>query len=86
MKKTYVIKDEVGLHARPASVLVNVANRYPNEISISHNGKTVSLKSIMIVMSLGVPANAEITIEVLGDKPEVIHQELEAVLVQHEVI
>jgi len=67
MEKKFTIIDQMGLHARPATVLVNTAGKFASEITLDYNGKTVNLKSIMGVMSLGVPHNAEVTIKAEGD-------------------
>ena len=67
MEKKFTIIDEMGLHARPATVLVNTAGKFASEVTLEYNGKTVNLKSIMGVMSLGVPHNAEVTIKAEGD-------------------
>jgi phosphocarrier protein len=67
MEKKFTIIDEMGLHARPATVLVNTAGKFASDITLDYNGKAVNLKSIMGVMSLGVPHNAEVTITAEGD-------------------
>ena len=46
MTREYKIVDEAGLHARPASVLVQTAAKFPNESFIEFNGKKLTLKSI----------------------------------------
>ncbi|MCQ6275080.1 phosphocarrier protein HPr [Bacillus sp. V3B] len=60
-KKFKVIAD-TGIHARPATFLVQVASKFDSEISLEYNGKDVNLKSIMGVMSLGIGKGAEIKI------------------------
>lgn len=70
MEKKFTIIDEMGLHARPATVLVNTAGKFAAEITLDYNGKSVNLKSIMGVMSLGVPNGAEITVAAEGDDAE----------------
>ena len=70
MEKKFTIVDEMGLHARPATVLVNTAGKFAAEITLDYNGKSVNLKSIMGVMSLGVPHNAEIVVSAEGDDAE----------------
>ncbi len=77
MEKSYIVKDKIGLHARPVSILAKIAGQFDNDIFISYNGKKVTLKSILMVMSLGVPTGSEITIEVNGEQPEKAHQALE---------
>lgn len=69
-EKKFKITSEVGLHARPASTLVQTATQYESELSIAYNDKTVNLKSIMGVMSLGIPFGATITIKVEGADAE----------------
>ena len=70
VEKKITIKDEAGMHARPASKLAQEAAKYDEDIKLTYNGKTVDLKSIMGIMSLGVPQDAEITITVSGDEEE----------------
>lgn len=73
MEKIFKITDETGLHARPATVLVNTASKFNSEISLTYRDKKVNLKSIMGVMSLGVGKDAEITIYAEGsDEKEAI--------------
>ena len=53
MKKfEYVITDEVGIHARPAGVLVKEAKKYESKIMVSANGKSAEATKLMAVMSL----------------------------------
>ena len=70
MEKNFKIIDETGLHARPATVLVNTASKFGADISLTYGDKKVNLKSIMGVMSLGVQQGAEITITAEGDDAE----------------
>lgn len=62
MEKTFKVTADSGLHARPATVLVNTASKFAADINLEYNGKSVNLKSIMGVMSLGVPQDSEIKI------------------------
>jgi phosphocarrier protein len=86
MKKEYTIIDEAGLHARPASLLVQTATKFPSEIFIEFNGKRLTLKSIMAVMSLGVPQGGVIAIDVEGDNPTEVFDALEKILNDHRLI
>lgn len=86
MIKKYIVKDEVGLHARPASILVQEAAKFPNDIFIIYKDKQVTLKSVIGVMSLGVPHEAEFGILVEGYNPENVFEALENVLNEHSVI
>ena len=72
-QKSYVIIDETGIHARPATMLVQTASKFESDIQLEYNAKKVNLKSIMGVMSLGVGKDAEITIYAEGsDEKEAI--------------
>ncbi|WP_428909913.1 phosphocarrier protein HPr [Niallia sp. Krafla_26] len=69
-EKTYTIVDEAGIHARPATLLVNTATKFSSDVKMEYNGKSVNLKSIMGVMSLGVTKGAEVKITATGDDEE----------------
>lgn len=64
--KKVVLRNRSGLHARPASLFVELANRYKCDINIKKETITVSAKSIMGVMVLGVSQDSEIVIEADG--------------------
>lgn len=65
-EKQYKIIAGQGLHARPASILVHEASQFDSTINLEYKGKTVNLKSIMGVMSLGIGLGAEIKISAKG--------------------
>lgn len=72
-EKTFTITSDAGVHARPATVLVQAVANVQSDVNIAYNGKSVNLKSIMGVMSLGVPKGGEVTITAEGsDADEVI--------------
>jgi len=66
LTKTFTIKNKVGLHARPASVLVQTANKFKSDIKIEKDGRIVSAKSILGVLSLGVEKGSTIIVTVDG--------------------
>ena len=66
-KREFHIIAETGIHARPATLLVQAASKFNSDINLEYNGKSVNLKSIMGVMSLGVGQNAKVTITANGD-------------------
>jgi len=80
MVKEFTIADEAGLHARPASLLVQKAASFSNPIWIEYDGKKLDLKSIMAVMSLGATQGSVIKIHVDGENAQEIMDELEKVL------
>ena len=65
VKKIFKITNEAGLHARPATLLVNVAVQFDSDINLNALGKSIDFKSIMGVMSLGVYSGT--TIEIICD-------------------
>lgn len=72
-KCDFKIIAETGIHARPATLLVQTASKFNADITLEYQDKSVNLKSIMGVMSLGVGQNAEVTITADGsDEKEAI--------------
>ena len=51
---TYVIQDEVGIHARPAGILAKEVKKYSSRITISGNGKSADAGKLMAVMGMGI--------------------------------
>lgn len=76
----YLITDEVGIHARPAGLLVREASKFKADITIEANGKSVSAKKLMAVMSLGAKQGAEVTLTIEGDDEAVAAKKLEKFL------
>ncbi|AQS52811.1 Phosphocarrier protein HPr [Jeotgalibaca dankookensis] len=65
-KKDFHIIAETGIHARLATLLVQAASKFNSDINLEYKGKSVNLKSIMGVMSLGVGQGASVTITTDG--------------------
>lgn len=65
-EKVFTVTADSGIHARPATLLVQAASKFNSDIHLEYNGKKVNLKSIMGVMSLGVPKGAQIKISAEG--------------------
>ncbi|MGX7051252.1 phosphocarrier protein HPr [Leuconostoc palmae] len=80
--KDFHIIAETGIHARPATLLVQAASKFTSDVTLSYQGKDVNLKSIMGVMSLGVGQGADVTIKTDGadeeDAMEAISTAMEA--------
>ena len=72
-ERHYHVEAETGIHARPATMLVQAASKYNSEITLEYQGKKVNLKSIMGVMSLGVGQGSDVIIVAEGsDEVEAI--------------
>ncbi|MBR2067210.1 MAG: phosphocarrier protein HPr [Solobacterium sp.] len=80
------VVDPVGLHARPATVAVNAASKFKSEIKVTYKERSVNMKSIMGVMSLGIPTQSEITISCEGEDEEEAIQQIEETLRSQKVI
>ncbi|SFI11366.1 phosphocarrier protein [Tindallia magadiensis] len=66
LEKNILIKNETGIHARPAAILVKHAMRFESDINIYRSGNVYDAKSIMNVMSMGVRQGEEIHLVVKG--------------------
>ncbi|HMK74447.1 MAG TPA: HPr family phosphocarrier protein [Myxococcaceae bacterium] len=62
----YEIINELGLHARAAAQLVQIANRYPCEVQVESEGQTVNGKSIMGVLMLAAAQGMRVKISCSG--------------------
>jgi phosphocarrier protein len=81
-EKTFTVIDKSGIHARPATVLVQAASKFESDITLEKDSKSVNLKSIMGVLSLAISNNATIKITANGaDEADAIAA-LEDVLVK----
>ena len=72
----YKITDEVGIHARPAGLLVKASAGFGSEIRLHHGEKAADAKKIFSVMGLGAKKGDEIRITIRGDDEETAAQEL----------
>lgn len=71
MKKIIItIESKSGLHARPASSFVAVAQKFESEISLEKEGNTINAKSIIGILGLGVSKDDEIGIIAEGADEE----------------
>ena len=80
------VVDPIGLHARPATIAVNAASKFKSEVNITYNGRTVNMKSIIGVMSLGIPTLSEIIITCEGEDEEVAIHTIEEILKTQKVV
>jgi len=69
-EKKVVVKNETGLHARPAAALVQFVKGIPGDVELIKEGKVANAKSIFSVMSLGISKDTEILVRVTGEDEE----------------
>ncbi len=85
MKKEFVIIDPVGLHARPATLLVNEASKFAADSKIIVGDKEANLKSIMGVMSLGISNGAEFDIDCDGSDAEEASAAISNIIIENNI-
>lgn len=69
----YVIKDEQGIHARPAGLLVKEAAKFQSAVKIKKDAKEADAKRLFAVMGLAVKQNDEVVVTAEGaDEAEAI--------------
>jgi phosphocarrier protein len=61
------IENKLGLHLRAAAVFIETANKFPCQVHVRKDGRTINAKSIMGLMTLGATYGSTITIVVDGD-------------------
>lgn len=72
MKKfEYVITDEVGIHARPAGLLVKEAKKYQSKVIVSKEGKKAEATKLMALMGLAVKCGQTVEVEISGTDEDV---------------
>lgn len=80
IEKKIIIKNKSGLHARPAALFVQIANKYDSEIKVKKGKQIVNGKSIMGIMMLAAEKGSKIRIVADGDDAENAVCELEGLL------
>lgn len=74
---TYTIKDELGIHARPAGMLAKTAKGFESTVTIEKDGKSVNAQKLMMLMGLGVKCGDTITVTVEGADEEAAAKAME---------
>ena len=67
-EKTLMIQNELGLHARAATKLVQTASKYPCEVTVTKDGHEVNGKSIMGVLMLVASKGTTVTLRAKGER------------------
>ena len=70
VETSLVITNKVGLHARPASLLVQTAAQFQSKIQVQHGDKSANAKSMLGVMKLGATVGATIVVRAEGEDAE----------------
>lgn len=78
MKKfSYTVIDELGLHARPAGMLVKEAKQYSSVVKIKKVEKEVMATQLFMLMSLGVKQGETVDVTIEGEDEDVAFEKLQ---------
>lgn len=72
------IRNQLGIHARPAAMIVKTSSRFSSDIAIEKEGSRVSAKSIMGLMTLEASFGSKLRVTAIGDDAEQAVDELRA--------
>lgn len=84
VKKKLTVKSKQGLHARPAALFVQVANKFDSRITVKSDKEEVNGKSIMGILMLGAEKGSAIIIEAEGEDAHLAIIELEKIISSEE--
>jgi phosphotransferase system HPr (HPr) family protein len=84
IRKKLIVKNKQGLHARPAALFVQVANKFDARIIVRRDDEEVNGKSIMGILMLGAEKDSMIIIEADGADAHLAMAELEKVVSNEE--
>lgn len=74
----YTITDPVGIHARPAGILVKEVKKYASSFTIANpDGKEANLTKLLAVMGLGIKQGQEVTVRIEGEDEEAAAEAVE---------
>jgi phosphotransferase system HPr (HPr) family protein len=69
-RRVVKIVNKQGLHARPSTRIVEIANRHRSEITIRAGKGTANAKSVLSILALSAPLGTELTLEATGEDEE----------------
>lgn len=75
----YTIKDKLGIHARPAGILVKNAKEFISEIKIEANDKEGNMKTIFSLMGMGIKCGDCIKVIACGNDEDIAIEKMESV-------
>lgn len=65
-ERTYIIKDELGIHARPAGLLVKEASKFQSDVKIKAGNREADAKRLFSIMGLGIKKGDSVSITANG--------------------
>ncbi|MFN3966381.1 MAG: HPr family phosphocarrier protein [Endomicrobiia bacterium] len=76
IEKTFIVKNKLGLHARPAGLFVQTVNKYKSQVRVFKNDQEVDGKSIMGLITLAAEYGSVLKIIVDGEDEKELLEEL----------
>lgn len=70
VRRSFLVKNKLGLHARAAAKLTQVASRFPCDIAVVNAGQSVNAKSVMGLLLLCGAKGTELSVEAHGESAE----------------
>lgn len=77
MTRVFVIRNQYGIHARPAALFVKTAGKYNVDVTVEKDGNSVSGKSIMGLMTLEASRGSKLKVAARGPDAEAVLDELQ---------
>ena len=77
IEKEMIVANKKGLHARPAAMFVQLADKFDVNVTIVKSGERVNGKSIMGLLMIGAQCDTHLTVIVDGDEAETAMAEFE---------
>lgn len=75
---SYTVKDELGIHARPAGMLVKEVKNFKSKVTLEKDGKVTDAARLMAVMSMGVKKDQTVTVTVEGTDEDAAYDALKS--------
>jgi len=72
----YTIQDPLGIHARPAGILVKTLKQYKSSVTIFKGDKSCDMKKLLALMGMGIKKDDNVTIKIEGEDEEKCAEEL----------
>ncbi len=73
---TLKVKNDLGLHTRPATVIVKMLQSYRSSVTFTYKKETVNARSIMSLLMLAVRKNCSLKVTIEGEDALLVLQEL----------
>ncbi len=80
LSKTFIIRNELGVHARPAALIVQKMSSMKSDVMLESDGERVNAKSIMGILMLAIECGKEITVHVCGSDAQKAMDTLEQLI------